>query len=299
MTVNASPEYIAAEKEYIYAKTDEEKLACLEKMISVAPSHKGGENLRANLRARIAKIKKKQEEQKARKKGKVSLAVKRSGDAQISIIGFTNSGRSSLLSALTNANPKISEFEYTTLKPEIGTLEYGECKFQIIELPALRGNLEYDSENLSIARTSDLLVILVISNDEIDRILQELEKARIKMPMLILANKSDIYARATRAEFFISCKTGQGIERVKEQIFQKLNIIRIYTKEPGKKYTEIPLVLKKFSRVKDMAIKIRRDFVKRFEYALLWGSSAKFPGQKIGLEHELKDKDIVELHLKK
>jgi len=140
---------------------------------------------------------------------------------------------------------------------------------------------------------------LVISNEDIDRIFEELKRVKISTPRFVIANKSDIYAKATRADLFISVKTGQNIERLKKEIFERLNILRIYTKEPGKKPSERPLVLKKRANIKTLAKHIREDFVDRFDFALIWGPSAKFPGQKFGIDHELKDRDAVEIHLKK
>ena len=90
-----------------------------------------------------------------------------------------------------------------------------------------------------------------------------------------------------------------NLEILKDKIWQKLNLIKIYTKEPGKKPSlKDPVTLKKGSSIKDMAQYIHKDFIKKFDYAKVWGSSAKHPGQKIGLEHQLKDNDIVEIHLK-
>ena len=80
-------------------------------------------------------------------------------------------------------------------------------------------------------------------------------------------------------------------------ILDNLNIIRIYTKEPGKKPTEEPLVLKRGSTIKNAAENIRRDYVERFIFARVWGKSAKFPGQKVGIRHVLQDNDIIEIHL--
>ena len=58
------------------------------------------------------------------------------------------------------------------------------------------------------------------------------------------------------------------------------------------------MVIKAGSTIKDAAEKIREDYIMRFLYAKVWGLSARFPGQKVGIGHELKDRDIVELHLK-
>jgi hypothetical protein len=78
-----------------------------------------------------------------------------------------------------------------------------------------------------------------------------------------------------------------------------LNIIRVYTKPPGGEPSKKPLILKRGSTVYDVAKSIHEDFVKKFAYAKIWGKSAKFPGQRVGLEHALEDGDIVEIVLKK
>ena len=55
MPINAHPDYIAAEQEYLQAETKEQKIKCLKKMIALAPKHKGAENLNSQLKKRLAK----------------------------------------------------------------------------------------------------------------------------------------------------------------------------------------------------------------------------------------------------
>jgi ribosome-interacting GTPase 1 len=50
-------------------------------------------------------------------------------------------------------------------------------------------------------------------------------------------------------------------------------------------------------RVRDVCEKIHRDFVSQFKYARIWGPSAKFGGQSVGIDQKLVDTDIVELHM--
>ena len=74
--------------------------------------------------------------------------------------------------------------------------------------------------------------------------------------------------------------------------------MRIYTKKPGKPANlEEPMILKKGSTVKDVCERIRSDFVSRFKFAKVYGTSVKFDGQKVGLDHVLNDGDIVEVHV--
>src|SRR3989344_52303 len=107
MPINASPEYYKAYAEYLNALTIEEKIRRLEEVIRLAPKHKSSETLLAHLMSRLSKLKK--ESEVKRKRRSSSRGIKKTGDAQVVIIGIENSGKSSLLSVLTNASPKISE----------------------------------------------------------------------------------------------------------------------------------------------------------------------------------------------
>jgi hypothetical protein len=299
MAVNAGPEYFAAEKHYLEAHTIEDKMFYLQEMIRLAPKHKGSENMVAELKRRLIKLKTEQEKERKKKKGK-STGIKKEGHAQVVLYGPTNAGRSSLLMALTNAKPKIADYPFTTAKPEIGTLDLEGIKVQTIELPA-----NSSRELLSISMTSDLLLIVITNFSEFLQTLEILKQNNIRGKKLVVINKADIISEQEANKFknlanilFVSAKTGKGIDKLKEAIFQNINLMRVYTKEPGKKPTPDPVVLKKDSTIKDLAGRIRRDFVERFESARIWGKSARFPGQIVGLEHVLKDKDIVELYIR-
>ncbi|BAB65515.1 TGS domain-containing protein [Sulfurisphaera tokodaii] len=88
------------------------------------------------------------------------------------------------------------------------------------------------------------------------------------------------------------------INKLKEAIFRSLDIIRVYTKEPGEKPTSEPLALKRGSTVIDVARKLHNDLAENFKYARVWGKSVKFQGQKVGADYVLEDGDIVEIHVK-
>lgn len=300
MSVNASPEYIKAQGEYRLARTKEEKIRTLENMLVLAPKHKGSENLLADIKSKLSKLKREVEKERARKKQGHAALVKKTADVFVVLIGITNSGRSSLLAALTNAAPKISPWPFTTLIPEQGVFDYGGCKIQIVELPALRNNREADAENLSMARTSDLIIIVVTSNEEINSISEELSREKITTPTLIVHNKKDIIPKVPmKAEISVSALNRENISELKDKIFAKLKIIRVYTKQQGKKHSEMPVVMKQGSTIQALAEKIRRDFVQRFSHAIVWGKSVKFQGQRCGQDHKLQDMDIVEIYLRK
>ena len=305
MTTNAGPEYFLAEKKYLNAYTTEEKIGYLEEMIRYAPKHKSSENMLAELRRRLAKLKKElKKEQQTKKKSGKSVGVKKEGNAQVCILGFANSGKSTLLSKLTNAHPRISEFPFTTTRPEIGILDLEGCKVQLVDLPSLTGD-EKDKEWLSIARIADLSIILIRGFDELIRLSNYLKENMISGKKIFVLNKIDSLSNKELEKFDnlknivkISAEKSHGLDELKNEIFDDLDLIRVYTKEPGKKPTEQPIILSKGSTVKKMAEKIRKDYPDRLISAKVWGKSAKFPGQNAGLNHILQDKDIVELHLK-
>jgi len=297
-STNQSLEYKTAEAKFLVASTKEEKLDALEEMIRTAPKHKSSEKMLANLKTRYVRLKKELEKESAKKHGH-SLGIKKEGDARVSIIGSANSGKSSLLAELTNAAPKIADFPFTTTKPEIGTLDLDGIKIQLIELPANLGK-----ELLSIVKTSELILVLITSLNELVNIGNIIKKENITNKKLIILNKTDTINEYESNKLKsislikISIKDRKGINELKQKIFENISLMRIHTKEPGKKPTEKPIILKKNSSIKDVAEKIRKDYPERFIKARIWGKSAKFPGQTTGIEHILQDKDIVELYIK-
>ena len=79
---------------------------------------------------------------------------------------------------------------------------------------------------------------------------------------------------------------------------EKIKPIKVKTKTPGKKPDYPPVPLKRGSTIKDLAEHVHKDFIKKFKFARVWGKSVKYDNQRCGLNHILKDDDIVELHLK-
>ncbi len=301
MPINANYEYINAEKEFQTAQTDEQKLLALEKMMKTMPSHKGAEALRKNIRTRYKKLKKILENKKKKKQGgKTSI---KKAEMQAAIVGLTNSGKSSFLSTLTNASPEIASYLYTTSSPDIGTLDYENVKIQLIDMPAIENELC----DLGIINTADTLLIIIEKTPQIEEIFPFLENATKKR--IIIFNKSDLlsseekrkvsaFLQSKKYNFIIfSCKTKENLSELKEKIFQSFHKIRIYTKEPGKQADKEPTIMNKDSTMKEMAEKIFHFSIKIKE-ARVTGPSSKFPNQKVGLEHVLKDKDIVEFYVR-
>src|SRR3990167_9030970 len=233
MPVNAPMEYYKAEERFKSAKSKEDKIAALEEMIRLLPRHHGSENAHAQLTARLAKLKKESE-----KKGARRMGIKKEGDAQICILGLANAGKSTLLSRLTEAKPKISAMPYTTTRPEIGMMDYKGIKVQLVEIPST-----FDPEYMSIARGCD--AIAVVANTEKEREIIE----------SVLRNN---YIRQK------SAVVKQG-EDVKEKLWGMLGLMVVYTKAKDKRLS--PMALPDGATVKAFALRIHKDFISNLRFA--------------------------------
>jgi len=295
MPINAHPDYIAAEGEYLKAQTIEQKIECLKKMISLAPSHKGAENLRAQLKIRLKKLLEKQDKEK--KSGKSTQKGIKKEDMQAVLVGPTNSGKSSILSTLTNANTKISELKFSTTTPTVGMMPFSGTGVQLIEIPAT------DSEyyNKSVVHTADTILIVVNKIDQIETTL-EIVKKDPGEKIIIFNPKEDENLRKIEATLkskkynfiIVDLNSKENIKELKEKIFLSFKKLRVFTKEPGKEKSERPVIMKPNSTVKDVAERILKGFSNKIKETRIWGPSSKFPGQIIGLKHKLKDLDVVE-----
>ena|SRR3989344_2764971 len=280
MPINATYEFEEAEKKFHLAETVPEKLKALQEMLTKAPSHKGAEKLRKHIKEKIKKYKDLVAKEKRTKKGSSFLSVKKEGAARVSIIGLTNTGKSTLLSQITNAKPIISEVEFTTKLPEKGMMDYHGIKIQIVELPAIIKKYNESKHGLffiSIMRESDLLVITLNKKDEFELIKKELKDSDINKRFIIYEGNP---------------------ESLKKDIWNNLNLIKVYTKQPGKDKDNPPIAMNRSSTVKDLALEVHKDFLKKFDYARIWGKSAKHDGSRVGLNHILYDNDVVEIHTK-
>ncbi len=302
MPINAHPEYLAAEKEYLQAQGIDDKIEKLKKMISCAPGHKGAEKLRAQLRARLKSFLEKKEKNRKVSKGSKS-GIKKEG-MQAAIVGKANTGKSSLLAMLTNASPKIAEYQFSTREPHLGTMFFEGTSIQLLDLPSIES--EYFEKGL--ANNADALLIAITSLEQLKEVEARLEKAAKKR--IIIFTKSDLLSeeekrkinatlRSKKYNFVIaSSEKKEGINEIKNKLFQSFEKIRVYTKEPKKEKSLSPIVLEKGSKVRDVAEKILKGFSSKVAETKIWGPSSKFPGQKVGLTHILMDLDVVEFKTK-
>jgi ribosome-interacting GTPase 1 len=326
MPANLPPQYFEAEKVFRQAKSPAEKIAALEEMLAIMPKHKGTDHLRAELRGRIAKL----TQQLSRKSGaqRSSMLIEREGAAQVAVIGLPNSGKSQLVTAITNASPTVAEYPLTTHTVTPGMMEFEDIKIQLIDTPPLVSQV-IQWWLPPILRRVDALLIMVDLIDEplaqLEEVRAQLEKMRVVIgdsdaeeateavvwhkKAIIIGNKSDLDTDGKNynallnkyKDLFpviaISAKEGLGLDELKLKVYWALDIIRVYTKTPGQKADLIdPIVLPRGSTLQDAAASVHKDFVAKLKYARIWGSG-KHDGIMAKRDHILADGDIIELHL--
>ena len=170
-----------------------------------------------------------------------------------------------------------------------------------------------DEEIQSIIRSFGMVSANVTLRTDVtdDHIVDTLAGNRIYSEAVVVLNKVDLAsekdlkkARSMLPESWpvlpVSAKTGQGIEEMKDFIFDNLNFMSIYLKPQGQEADLIePLIVKNTSTVRDVCVKLHRDFERKFRYARVKGPSAKFDWQRVGLDHLLMDEDLLTIIVRK
>ncbi len=286
MPVNAGYDYFAAQKKYQEAKTLDEKIRALEELIRVSPGHKGAENVLAQLKTKLSKLKSQRIATK-KKSGGRATTVPKTGAAQVCIVGFANAGKSELLKTLTGVG-EPSAMPYSTKSPRVGMMLYEDVQIQVVEIPS-----SMEPEFLSIAHNSELAVFLydAARPEDVGKLMETAEKEELRN-ILWVANE---ITEKKAVGFSVNAKTGENVSELKRMVWWRLKLVRIYTKIVGKKAETRPMTLRAGSTVRDVARDVHKDFLKNFKFARVWGS-AKFPGAQVGLDHVVKDKDTIEIH---
>jgi GTP-binding protein len=188
------------------------------------------------------------EEGKPGEQLKLRLELKLLADA--GLVGFPNAGKSTLISRLSAARPKIADYPFTTLEPNLGVVQAGEHTFVLADIPGLiEGAHEGHGLGMQFLRHVErtrVLVHLVDVSDftgrdparDFDIILEELAQFSASMaakPMIVVASKIDACADLSRIDavqakanehhspfYAISSATGEGIERLRFAISAEL-----------------------------------------------------------------------------
>lgn len=329
MPANLTPQYYSAEKRYKEAQTDSERLNALKEMLAIIPKHKGTDKLQADLKRRIARIK--EDIQKGGKGGKRQFRyhVDKEGLPQLVLVGQANSGKSQLLAQLTHAKPEIADYPFTTRMYLPGVLIHENYHIQLVDLPAVSQEfMEFWVPEIIKNADGILLTIDIGVPDALSQVkdtFEILKEHRIIMTNkivdadpyspeqylkgILVGNKSDLKNARENWEVLlelyaenhlmcpVSAANRTNLDELKQMSIDLLDIIRVYSKPPGKDPNrEKPFILKNGSTLHDFANMIHHDFADNLKFARVWGS-ATFDGQRVKSDYVMQDEDVIELHI--
>jgi len=323
MAVNLTPMYHKAEEVFRQAKTTAEKLAALEEMYALLPKHKASEKMQADLKTRMSKLRQAGEQPKAH--GGIDLFhVDKHGAGQFVLIGMPNCGKSALVGSLTKAHVTIASYPFSTHAPVPGMMAFEDIQIQLVDMPPITAEGPMPGMIGAVKAADGLIICIDLAADVLEQIEvcmgmlesrsivplgREPPEGGIAKRMLIVGTKVDLPGGADSFQALkelhgclapmvaISTETSEGLGEIPRQCFKLLDVIRIYSKEPGKPPDKgKPFVLPRGSTVLDLAGTIHHDIAANLKRARIWGNNV-YEGQSVTREHVLSDHDIIELHV--
>ncbi|HEY2311787.1 MAG TPA: GTPase [Gaiellaceae bacterium] len=229
-----------------------------------------------------------------------SIAVRREGAAQIALVGAPNAGKSSLLQALSAIQIRTGDYAFTTTRPVAATTRLGGVLVQLVEIPGLIEGAADDRGGgrslLGVLRNADAIAWCHACDrplEELEIIRAEVVAAGIELPGLLAATKADEAPPPDHPELPVvpvSVLDDASLERLRTELWALTGLVRIHVRDGGD-----PVALEPPATVLDVADTIHHELRERCSGARVWGASARFPGQQVGREFELRDGDTVEI----
>lgn len=243
-----------------------------------------------------------------------SYEIEKEGNATFLLIGLPNVGKSALFTALTGKYSPQADHGYTTVEPVAGLFTWNDAKFQLLDLPAipLPGSTRKDSDirlmNFIHGQAHQIWVIGLDSDPYAQmRVLSAAAGGIVEGRILVVGNKVDRASPELLGAFeasagkypyaIVNAQAGGDMESVKKLAYSATGLIRIFMRVPGSMEVD-PMHVSAGTTVKEAMDHIHKGMSSRFRAANLWGKSAKFGGQNVSLNHELRDGDVLELHLR-
>jgi hypothetical protein len=324
MPANLTPAYHKAEEAFRQAKTVAEKMAALEEMFATIPKHKGTEKMQADIKRRIAKLREAGEQGKGHG-GVDRFHVEKHGAGQFVLIGTPNGGKSALVGALTKAHVNVAPYPFATQGPVPGMMPFEDIQIQLVDLPPVTADGMVPGMMGTVRNADGILLCVDLSAPDA---LEQAEVCRTvleqrglvpwgKEPpeggaakqMVLVGTKIDLPGARETFEALkglygdvvpmvaTSVETAEGLGEIPRLCFRLLNVVRVYSKEPGKPPDmDQPFILPRGSTVMDLAAAIHRDIAQNLKRARIWGSDL-YQGQAVNRDHVLSDRDVLELHV--
>ncbi|MDV3277521.1 MAG: GTP-binding protein [Nitrososphaerales archaeon] len=231
--------------------------------------------------------------------GKRVLSVARNADLILFIVDvFQPDARALLEKELRNTGVRVDE-----RPPNVVVETTSGGGIQV----ALQGKLTKMSETLvkEILRVYDINSARVVIREDVtdEQLIDVLPGNRSYIPSLTVMNKIDLVNAGFTTELSrklpysfvpISAEAGVNIAALKEEIYKRLGFVRIYMRRrTGETDFEEPMIVKRGSTIMEVCDKVHRGMKDDFRYALVWGKSVRFGGQRVGINHRLLDEDVL------
>ena len=329
MPANLTPQYQKAEDAYRRAATAEERIGCLEEMLSIIPKHKGTDRLQADLRKRLKETRSEfATEQSSRKKSQ-SYKIPRQGAGQVVLVGGPNAGKSRVIKELTNASPDVADYPFSTREPLPAMMPWEDVTVQLVDTPPVT-DTHVESYLTGMVRAADLALLIVDGSsddapDDTAAVIEQFSQRKTLFSdrtgfdeedfsivhirtLLILTRASDpdadlrleLLEESTGRTFEVirvELDDDDSCESLRDTIYNTLEVVRVYTKPPGKPADfEAPFTVPREGTIEDLALQVHRELATNLKFARIWGEGVH-DGQSVGREHVLSDKDLVELHV--
>ncbi len=232
-------------------------------------------------------------------RGKEVLSVIRSADLIIHVIDTLEPAPHVILKELFDSGMRLNSRppNGSVSKTGIGGIEVISTVRQEISEDAIKAVVrEYGMVNAQVVLRERI---------DIDDLVDILAGTRVYSPSFDVLTKVDMASREQLSTAKKLCKgqiveisapTKKGITKLKRRIYTSLEFISVFMKPQGEKADlDEPMVVRRGTTITEICQRLHRDFVRKFRYSQVWGPSAKFPGQTVGLNHQVKDKDVVSI----
>jgi ribosome-interacting GTPase 1 len=240
-----------------------------------------------------------------------SIAVRREGAAQVCLVGPPNVGKSSVLQALSEIQIKTGDYPFTTLRPVPALTRIGGVLVQLVEIPGLIEGASEDRGGgralLGVLRGADAIVYCCRAGAdpaELEVVRAEIALADIDKPAILAATRADeaeVGAVDRLAAAFpdlqvvpVSILDEVSLDAFREAVWRLTGLIRVRLRNNGTVEDE-PLALQPGASVADVARWVHNDLGATFSGARVWGTSARFDGQRVGRDHVVTDGDVIEI----
>ncbi len=328
MPANLTPQYQKAEEAFRHAQSPQEQVSCLEEMLRLIPKHKGTEKLQADLKSRLKEARSEAQTEKSSGKAARSYRIPRQGAGQILLLGGPNAGKSRVVAELTKATAEVAEYPFTTREPLPGMMAWEDVRVQLVDTPPITDS-HMEPYLVGMVRSADAVLLCFDgSSDDAPEhtaeVIRQFESRKthlsdrtgfdeddysiVHIRTLLVVTRGDDPDVEMRLEFLremipqqfeticVDLDDSEQREKLREKIYRFLDVIRVYTKRPGKPAEkDDPFTIPAGGTVEDVAYKVHRDLAEQLKFAKVWGESGH-DGQSVGRDHVLCDGDVVELH---